>query len=136
MTPRRLMEILVDTEDTIINSLALSLRHLKYGKTGSGFFNSYEELVAIVKYFEETNEDLVSETWMPVSQMLKDFKDTGVVEQDTLTRLENAVFSEVKNALRLLANIEKAKESVEYQRMWKENNDGNNKEVNNTDEEV
>lgn len=136
MTPRHLMEILVDNEDTIIDALALSLRHLKYGKTGLGFFNSYEELVAIVKYFEETNEDLVSETWMPMSQMLKDFKDTGVVEQDTLTRLENAVFSEVKNALRLLANIEKAKESVEYQRMWKEKNDGNNKEVNNTDEEV
>lgn len=125
MTPRHLMEILVDNEDTIIDALALSLRHLKYGKTDMGFFNSYEEMVATIKYFEDTNEELVSKTWMPMSQILNDFRDTEVVEQDALTRLENAVFSEVKNALKLLANIEKAKESVEFQRMWKEKNYGN-----------
>lgn len=125
MTPRHLMEILVDNENTIIDALALSLRHLKYGKTDMGFFNSYEEMVATIKYFEDTNEELVSKTWMPMSQILNDFRDTEVVEQDALTRLENAVFSEVKNALKLLANIEKAKESVEFQRMWKEKNDGN-----------
>ena len=125
MTQRHLMEILVDNENTIIDALALSLRHLKYGKTDMGFFNSYEEMVATIKYFEDTNEELVSKTWMPMSQILNDFRDTEVVEQDALTRLENAVFSEVKNALKLLANIEKAKESVEFQRMWKEKNDGN-----------
>lgn len=120
MKPRELMETLVEHEDVMIDALALSLRNIKFGKGERAFFNSNEELVATLDFLFGQMMDDTDPIYGSLTQIKYDLKDTNEVNQDALTRLENAVFSEVKTCLNLLANIAKAKESVEFQEIWKE----------------
>lgn len=119
MKPRELMETLVEHEDTMIDALALSLRNIKFGKGERAFFNSNEELVITLDFLFGQMMDETDPIYGRLTQIGYDLKDGGV-NQDALTRLENAVFSEVKTCLNLLANVAKAKESVEFQEIWKE----------------
>lgn len=136
MKPRELMGTLVKHEDVMIDALALSLRNIKYGKGERAFFDSNEELVAALDFLFGQMMDDTDPIYGSLTQIKYDLKDGGEVNQDALTRLENAVFSEVKTCLNLLANIAKAKESVEFQEIWKEKQNGNGEEANNSDEEV
>ena len=120
MKTRELMKTLVENEDTMIDALVLSLRNIKYGKGEFAFFNSNMELVALLDYLVGSLEEDTSNVYRVKKQVIDDFKEADEVNQDALTRLENAVFSEVKTCLNLLANIAKAKESVEFQEIWKE----------------
>lgn len=120
MKPRELMETLVEHEDTMIDALSLSLRNIKFGKGEFAFFGNDMEMVATLDFLANLLEEDTSNVWKAKRQVKNDFKDANEVNQDALTRLENAVFSEVKTCLNLLANIAKAKESVEFQKIWKE----------------
>lgn len=136
MKPRELMETLVEHEDTMIDALSLSLRNIRYGKGERAFFENNEELISALAFLYGQVNDEEGDVYRYLGQIRNDFKDENTVRQDTLTRLRMAVSREIRACLRLLANIDKAKESVEFQQMWKEKRYGNSEEVNDSDEEV
>ena len=136
MKPRELMGTLVEHEDTMIDALSLSLRNIKYGKGERAFFESNEELISALAFLYGQVNDEEGDVYRYLGQIRNDFKDENTVRQDTLTRLRTAVSREIRACLRLLANIDKAKESVEFQQMWKEKRYGNSEETNDSDEEV
>lgn len=136
MTPRELMETLVEHEDTMIDALSLSLRNIRFGKGEFAFFMSNKELVAVLNFLVGQVADDEKDVLRALGQIRNDYRDEETVHQDSLTRMRVAVTREIRMCLRLLANIDKAKESVEFQEMWKEKRYGNGEEKDNSDEEV
>lgn len=120
MTPRELMETLVEHEDTMIDALSLSLRNIRFGKGEFAFFMSNEELVAALNFLVGQVADDEKDVLRALGQIRNDYRDEETVHQDSLTRMRSAVTREIRMCLRLLANIDKAKESVEFQEIWKE----------------
>lgn len=120
MTPRELMETLVEHEDVMIDALSLSLRNIRFGKGEYAFFNSNEELVAALNFLVGQVADDEKDVLRALGQIRNDYRDEETVHQDSLTRMRVAVTREIRTCLRLLANIDKAKESVEFQEIWKE----------------
>ena len=136
MKPRELMETLVEHEEVMIDAISLSLRNIRFGRGEQAFFKGETELIATLNFLMELVEEDNSTMWRAFKQVKNDYKDENAVYQDALTRLRNAVFSEIKTCLNLLANIDKAKETMVFQTLWKEQSDGNSEEANDTDEEV
>jgi hypothetical protein len=130
------MEKLVEHEETIIDAISLSLRNIRFGRGEQAFFKSETEIIATLNFLMELVEEDNTIMFRTLKQVKNDFKDEEMVYQDALTRFRNAVFSEIKTCLNLLANIDKARETMGYQEMWKEQNYGNSEETDNTDEEV
>lgn len=120
MKPRELMETLVEHEDVMIDALSLSLRNIRFGKGEFAFFMSNEELVAALNFLVGQVADDEKDVLRALGQIRNDYRDEETVHQDSLTRMRSAVTREIRMCLRLLANIDKAKESVEFQEIWKE----------------
>lgn len=136
MTPRELMKMLAENEDTLINAISLSKRNIQYGRGEFAFFNSELEVVGTLNFLVDEMESSVSRAWNPMGAIIRRYKEFEEVEQEDLTEFRNAVFDEVKAGLKLLANIDKAKESMEFKEMWKEQKDGNCEEGYDLDEEI
>ena len=132
MNQRDLMKIFAEKEETVIDALSLSLRNIKYGKGEFAFFGSDTELLAIIDWLTDESEDLMSLVWRRLNIVKQKYKDEGIIGQEELSSLRKAVFGEVKMLMNLMANIDKAKETLEWKEIW----NGNGKEKNDTDKEV
>lgn len=133
MTTDQLMKTLVEHKRAMVDALALSLRNIKYGKEGSGFYSSAEELLASLQFLFDLSEDCKRVEYKIKKQIIDNWKSTDELNTDDLKRFRFAVYEEVEVLLDLLANINKAEESIVAMKGVK---DGNCEERHDTCEDI
>lgn len=113
---QKLLEHLVNNEETFIDALTLGLRDIKFGRGERAFFEDEDEMVAILKHrIEVVKIDTYNGIFLEENQ---DFKE-----------LRRSVYELITDAIDLLANIDKAIESKTYWNVmddWKEIRDAKN----------
>lgn len=118
MTPRELMHTLVDHEDVLVDAIALSLRSMKFGRGESAFFESKEEIIAVVRFLFDHSEDWGRDAYKSIKQITDGWKENKEINQSNLKELRSFIFAEIRTLLDLLANIDKAKETLEFWDEW------------------
>jgi len=134
MKRNELLEILNEHKETLIDGIVLALRECKYAN-GFPYFGSDEEAYAIIKHFYYEMDSLNTTSWGKLLKVKFDYHDNRP-NQKHLSELSEHIAGIVMTGLNLLAVIEKAKETIEYDDIWKEQRYGNSKETDDSDEEV
>jgi len=134
MKRNELLETLNENKETLIDGIVLALRECKFGE-GFPYFNSDEEAYAVIKYFYYEIDNLNTTAWGKLMKVKFDYAENKP-NHKTLSELSEQVSKIVMTGLNMMAVIEKAKETIEYCDIWKERNDGNCKEKDDTDKEI
>ena len=116
MNAQELMSILVDKEDELLHALIKSVREIRYGKDFE-YFNSTIEVCAILKYLYELTEQSDNKEWHELKYIYSGLKDEFDLEKISFDDLEKYIFEHIKILINLLANVYKAKESLDSNKL-------------------
>lgn len=118
---KRLMEILTEHSELLVDSIALSIRECKYGKGDRALFESEEEMLAIINYLYDSTEDYDRDIYNAMRRL------RAGADLNALESLRMDVLKAVMKGIDLLANLDKAIETIAIQNVWKEIEDGRKK---------
>jgi len=117
---KKLMEILTENAELFVDCLALSIRECKYGKGERALFETDEEMLAIINYLYNDTEGYDRDIFNAMRRLKG-------ADLNALKSLRMDVLKAVMKGVDLLANLDKAIETVNIREAWKEIEDGRKK---------
>ena len=113
MNPSELMTVLAKNEDSFLQAIITSVRHVRYGKHEFEYFESLSELYATLKFLYDLTDETNNREWKQMKCLYTNLISNDLFDNNiSFDDLENALFDEIKVLINLAANVRKAKESI------------------------
>lgn len=112
MNQQELMSILLRNEDELLLALSTSVRGLKFGKEEFEYFTSDVELYATIRFLYESLEEIETKEWDEFKCFYKDLNPNVSLNDISFKSLKQTLLEHIKVLINILANIQKAEESV------------------------
>lgn len=117
MNQNKLISMFAENEDAFIGALTKSIRTVKYGKEEFEYFISPLELCASLKFLYELHDECDKQEWMELKQLYEILKTEINIDTISFENLEEILMRHIKVLINLLANVQKAKESIELNKL-------------------